>query len=148
MKRIFFTLISVFMLLSCNNSDESFTPQQITPIQIAKGELVGNNLGNISQQNVLITNQTSFNNLINSLNTVHNVSHLFTETTVDFSNYMIIAVINEIKPTGSSINIANITENSNYVTVTLQESEFDSMMPTRAFHIVKIPIVTKPFVFQ
>ena len=65
MKRIFFTLISVFMLLSCNNSDESFTPQQITPIQIAKGELVGNNLGNISQQNTLITNQTSFNNLIN-----------------------------------------------------------------------------------
>ena len=29
------------MLLSCSNSDDSFTPQNITPILIGKGSLMG-----------------------------------------------------------------------------------------------------------
>lgn len=61
---------------------------------------------------------------------------------------MIIAVIDEAKPTGSLKNISNITENSNDVIITIQELELDYMMATQAFHVVKISIITKPFVFQ
>lgn len=96
MKTKIITLIisSFFMLLSCSNNDDenNFTAQNITPELIGKGTLDGNGSENISQQNIVISTQTQFDNLISDMNTVNNVSDSFTQTTVDFNSFMLIAV--------------------------------------------------------
>jgi hypothetical protein len=142
------------MLFSCNKNDDentSFTPQNITPTMISKGVLRGNGAENISQQNIVITNQIQFSNLITSMNTVNNVSNSFTETTVDFNNFIIIASFDSIRPNeGYSTNITNITENVDniVVTVTTSYTPVLTAVVTQPFHIVKIPKSTKPIIFQ
>ena len=151
MKTIIFTFISFFMLFSCSNNDYSFTPQNITPILVAKGALHGNGAENISQQNIVITNQTQFNDLITSMNTVNNVSSSFTETNIDFNNFRVIAVFSNIKLNGgSTIDITNVVENSDNITVTIQNllPEGDNPVMNQPFHIVKIQNTIKPIVFQ
>jgi hypothetical protein len=80
-----------------------------------------------------------------------NVSNSFTTTTIDFSLYNLIVVIDIARPNLSySININSITENQNNIIVDISSS--GSMNGYNAgcipFHIVKIPIQSKPFVFQ
>ena len=139
------------MLFSCNNNDDSFTPQNITPILIGKGVLHGNGAENIPQQNFVITNQTQFNDLMSIMNISNNVSNTFTETTIDFNNFRVIAVFSNIKLYGgSSIDITNVVENSDNITVTIQNllPEGDNPVINQPYHIVKIQNTTKPIVFQ
>lgn len=151
MKSIFLTFISFFMLLSCSNSDDSFTYQNITPILIGKGVLHGYGAENIPQQNIVITNQAQFNDLMNSMNTSNNVTNTFNETTIDFNNFRVIAVFSNIKMYGgSSIDITNVVENNDNITVTIQNlmPEGDNPVVNQPYHIVKIQNITKPIVFQ
>ena len=152
MKTLILSLV-ILLLVSCNQSDEvnNFTPLTITPVLIGKGNLYGNGMENIPQQNVVITNQTEFNALIVSMDTANNVSNSFTSTTIDFSSYNVIAVFDSIKNNeGYRITIANITENVNNIIVsilTAYSPQVTSVI-TQPYHIVRIPKSTKLIVFQ
>ncbi len=52
---------------------------------IAKENLHGNGAEGISEQNLIISDQTTWNDLITQMNSVNNVSDNFTETDIDFS---------------------------------------------------------------
>ena len=148
MKSIFLIFISFFMLLSCSNSDDSFTPQNITPILIGKGSLMGSE--GINPQNLVINNQQDWNNIINLIDQFR--LNNFTETTnVDFNTYQLIAVFDEVygSPT-YQINISSIVENLNNITVTVEKIYKPSIasVMTQEFHIVKIPKSSKPVIFQ
>ncbi len=77
-------------------------------------------------------------NLISKINSVNNVSDSFSETDIDFDNYLIIAVFLEVKGSGWEVKITNITENENNLIVSTKETEFDNLVITQPFSIVKI----------
>ncbi len=150
MKNLILTFISFFMLLSCNNNDDSFTPQNITPILVGKGELTTpfNNVSN--NQNIVIQNQTDWDIFLQILSVSGNLSTILLESNINFNSYDIIAIIDIVRPTGgNAIDITNIIENLNNVTVTISWlNEGDATIVTQPIHIVKIPKTNKPIIFQ
>jgi len=67
----------------------------IEPTLIAKDNLFGNGDEGIIEQKLIISDQITWNNLMTQINSVNNVTDSFTETDIDFSEYKIIAVLNE-----------------------------------------------------
>ena len=145
------SFILFFVIVSCNNNDEpssSFTPQNIPFTLIGKSYMFSPT--NISQQNTIIDNQTQWSNLLNQMNS--GVWDPFTTTTIDFTNYMLIAIIDiDGRPhTGYTVTINSITEYENDIVVDFSTngSQNGFAATTQPYHIVKIPIQTKPIVFQ
>ena len=148
MKTIILTF-NLFFMLSCNNDDESsFQSTEINFTEIGKGSLFGNGVENISQSNLVINNQTDWQSLISQMNSVNNVSDTFSETSIDFNNYIILAVILEIKGNGWEVEISNIVENEANITVTVEEAELINSVINQPYHLVKTPITSKEIVFE
>jgi hypothetical protein len=81
------------------------------------------------------------------MNSVNNVSNTFSETSIDFDDYSIIAVFLEVKSNGWGVTINNITENENNISVSTQEDESITPVQSQPFHIVKIPKTNKDITF-
>lgn len=149
MKTIIFSLI-LLLALSCTNNND-FQPQTITPVLIGKNDLSGNGAERISQQNVVVSNQTAWTQLMNSMNANNNQTNNFTTTTIDFNKFQIIAVFDNIKTAGGySIDITTVVENQKNIVVTIKRllTGGDNTVMIQPFHIVKIPKSTKLVVFQ
>ena len=146
MKTLILSMI-LFITLSCNETEEtnSFSPQTITPVLIGKGTQSGNAV----QSNLVISNQTDWLSLMNSLTTSN--TNNFSETNIDFNNFQLLVSIDGSKPdTGYSINITNVIENETNITATITSvnSGGGFTVISQPFHIVKIPKSTKPVIFQ
>jgi len=119
-------------------------------VTIGKGDLYGNGDENIPKQNIVITNQVDWTNLISAMNTRNNVSNRFTETNIDFNRFQIIAVFEEIKHSGGySIDITEVMEAEDSIIVTvenLKTGNFTSVV-TQPYHIVKITKSVNPIEF-
>lgn len=143
-------LILVIAFISCN-SDDNERNNNINFSLIGQGQLYGNGAENIEKSNLIIQNASSWNDLIDKINTVNNVSDDFTETDIDFSQYLIIVVFDEIYNNGGhSIDIVSIVENKNNVTVKIDDlmTGDASSVITQPFHIVKIPKTDKQIHFE
>jgi hypothetical protein len=151
MKTLILTILTMFVLNSCDKNEESFSPQNINPTLIGEGSLFSTYSNNITSNNLVILNDQDWNNFISNMNNPNNLSMSFTETNIDFNNYMILAVFDEPRPTGGyQISITNIVENSNNIIVdfNLTGSGDLTQMPTHPYYIVKIPKSNKPVIFQ
>lgn len=148
-----FLLTVLFLSIGCSNSYENatennFVPRTISPILIAKGSLMGSE--NISQQNVVFYNSSSWNAILNSIDTFRLAQ--FTETTtIDFNLFQLVAVFDNVygSPT-YNVEIISVLENANNITVSVQkvyQPSAASVMDQK-FHIVKIPKSVKPVLFQ
>ncbi|UFH31758.1 protease complex subunit PrcB family protein [Chryseobacterium sp. C-71] len=141
---------SVFFILnSCNDNEENTDYKtSINVQQIGKGDLVGNN---IPQQNTVITNSAQWNTLLSNLDASNNISGGFTETNIDFNQFMIIATFNQVFPNGGhSIDIITVDENPQSIVVDIEKllTGNATSVVTQPYHIVKIPKSTKPVLFQ
>jgi len=148
MKTIILTLISVLSLISCSSNDDDFTPQNIEPILVGKGSLMGSE--GISPQNLVINNQQDWDNIL-SLIDENRIEQLFTSLNVDFSNHKLICVFDNVyNNLGHEVTISSIIENENNVIVTIQSNYIPTIIPTmeQPFHIVKVPLINKPIVFE
>ena len=136
-------------MLSCKNDNQSsFQSTELNFTEIGKGGLFGNGDENISQSNLVINNQTEWQSLIDQMNSVNNVSDTFSETSVDFTNFSVIAIFLDIKQSGWEITINNITENETNISVSILETKMDNTVITQPFHIVKIPKTNKEIVIE
>ena len=130
-------LIITLILFSCNSNDNE-TVRNVNFSLIEQGQLYGNGAENIEKSNLIIQDISSWNDLIDKMNTVNNVSDNFTETDIDFSQYLIIAVFDEIYNNGGhSIDIVSILENENNISVkidNLMTGDASSVI-TQPFHI-------------
>jgi hypothetical protein len=154
MKSVLFCIIAT-LLLSCSNNNETetpFTPVNITPILISKGYC--NTDGLIGPQNTVISNQTTWNQFMSDLidsGIYTQTSPAFLETNVNFTDYKLLVVVDNFRPyTGFSINITNVIENENSINVTKQSTDAGSgySIMIHPFHIVKIPNIDKPVIFE
>ncbi len=147
--KIYFSLFLItFILFSCNKKSSEEETNSITFTEIGKGALYGNGAEGIPQSNLVITNNTDWQNLMNQMNSVNNVTDNFTETNIDFSVYEIIAIFLDVKGNGWEVSITNITEDNANIYVDKSEKEYDNSVITQPFHIIKIPKSNKPVVFN
>jgi hypothetical protein len=146
MKKILILLLVSIISIACTNDDDS------TPVSFAL--IVENNLNGgegIPKQNLVITDGTIWNNLITSMDSENNVFDSFTETTIDFSTYTVIAVFDEVRPSsaygikvGVFQDVSNIIVDVNYIS--FGGNAFTIV--GQPFYIVKIENSNLPIVFQ
>tara|TARA_B110000967_G_C18887643_1_gene565073 strand:- start:675 stop:1103 length:429 start_codon:yes stop_codon:yes gene_type:complete len=142
--------MSIFVLC-CNSDDDNLEMVKIESTLIAKDTLFGNGDEGIIKQNLEITNQTTWDNLISQMNSVNNVSDNFSEIDIDFSQYKIIAIFDEIRGSGGYSLELNIMSNSEIiiVNIALVEPEGNATaVVTQPFHIVKISNSDLPIIFE
>jgi|SRR5690554_936373 len=151
MKKIFLIAILSMVLINCSSDDnntaqDDFIPQNIDFTTTGQGVIIVN-IMTIEQQNTVITNQTEWNQFLESFPEATEIS----ETEIDFNTFQVIASIDDIKGhTGHWLEITEIIENENNITVTISTGEYDSGFESlcRPYHIVKIPKSDKPVVFE
>ena len=149
-KKVLIILLSIFVL-SCNPEDDNSEMVHIQSTLIAKDNLFGNGDEGIIEHNLIISDQTTWNNLIIQMNSINNVTDNFSETDIDFSEYKIIAVFDEIKGNGGHSLELDIMSNSEniIVNVTNLAPEGNAItVITQPFHIVKILNSDLPIIFE
>ncbi len=147
-KLLIITVI-IGLMTSCNDSNDDLNP--INFAKIGQNNLYGSGQENISQQNLIISDLNSWNDLLIKMNTVNNVSDGFTETDIDFLNFMVIAVFDKIYGNGGhSIDVKKIIENDNNLIVTIDNvlKGDATLVMTQPFHIVKIQKTDKLITFE
>ena len=133
-------IFSSFIILSCTHNAQQSNSVSYT--EIANGILPGAGAEGFSQSNRAITNTTDWHNLMDQMNSIHNITHTFTETNIDFNTYEVIAIFDEVRPIGDcTADITNIVETATEIRVTYHFSSPNGFAPyviTQPFHIVKI----------
>ena len=151
MKKSIVISVLVLLVLSCSSSNDTPRIDTIEPTLIGKGNLLGNGEEGIIEQNIVISDQNVWNNLIAQMNLVNNLSDGFTETNIDFSEYNIIAVFDELKGNGGHGLELNITSNSNNIVVDvikLFPQGNATTIITQPYYIVKIPTSDLQIIFE
>jgi hypothetical protein len=147
-----FLILGIITFTSCNSDDDTnampFEPMAITYTEIGKGALNGNGIQGIVESNMVITDDTVWESLLNQMDSYNIVSTNFTEIDIDFNNYIIIAVFLEVKPVNWLVEITNIMENEDNILVSQEDTEGGFLTIDQPYHIVKIPITDKPIVFE
>ena len=147
-------LLLLFLVCACNSDDDNLEPQSnsVEFLTIGKDALHGNGDEGIPQLNAVISNTEDWETLMNQMNSVNNVTDDFTETTIDFDNYVIIAVFDQIYSYGgNSIEITNVQENNNEIIISIDDSQqTEGIYPVmeQPFDIVKIAKIDKTIVFK
>ena len=145
------TLLLIFittLFISCNNDETQEFPVSIETSEIGKEALYGNGAEGITKSNFIIVNQSDWNSLITQIDSYNNVSTNFTEINIDFSNFIVLAIFDEVQPTNNEININSVAELKESILVTITRKVHDATVVTQPFHIVKIPITEKQIIFQ
>jgi hypothetical protein len=146
---ILFITVFIGLMTSCSQTDGDSNPINFTAI--GQNNLFGNGRENIVQQNFTISDSKSWNELMTKMNSVNNNSEGFTETNIDFANYMVIAVFDKVYGNGGhSIDIIKITENENKIIVKIDnvlKGDATAVM-TQPYHIVKIRKTNKLILFE
>ena len=153
LKKMTLIFIIYSTLLSCsNNDDEPFTPVNIEFEVIGSGNLLGAVAEEILPGNYIINNQNDWLVLLNKMNSLDtNTTNDFSTININFQTHIIIAVFDEVRMNnGFLINIENITENQDNLTVDVVQSNPGSIQSviTQPYQIVRIPITNKPIVFE
>lgn len=149
-KNALIILLAIFAL-SCNSEDYNLEMVDIESVLITKDNLFGNGGEGIIEQNLEITSQSMWNNLISQMNSVNNVSDNFSEIDIDFSQYKVIAIFDKIKNNGGHSLELNLTGNSENIIVNINYiSPKGNVMSviTQPYHIVKISNSNLPIIFE
>ncbi|KAF2514131.1 hypothetical protein E0W68_13675 [Flavobacterium salilacus subsp. salilacus] len=142
-------LFCMIVLLSCSSSTNNTIMEEDNnnPILIAQGWLGYNSV--FEQQNMVITNSDEWEALLTAMQGINeNVLDTFTETTIDFESYTIIAAF-DIKNSTTSVNITSVEENDSTIVVNIDNLQQGITQDVaHPYHIVKIKKSNKPIVFQ
>ena len=141
----------LFILLTggCSNEDDMQTV--IYPSLIGKGDLYGSGEEGIQKQNIVISDTAAWNELKIKMNCINNTTGSFTETEINFSEYIILAAFSELRPLGGcSIEIKNVFEYSGGINVRIENfvPQAGVAEETQPYHIVKIPKTNKQIFFE
>ena len=149
-KKVLIILLSI-IAFSCNSNDDNSEIVNIESTLIAKDNLYGDGAEGIVEQNLVISDQMTWNSLITQMNSVNNVSDSFAETDIDFSTYTIIAVFDEIKGNGGHSLEFDIIVNSDNIIINVTDlapGGNATTVITQPFHIVKITNSDLPIFFE
>lgn len=151
MKNLLVILSTILLgLASCDTTDE----QDLSAIQpeiISKGNLYGNGGEGITQQNLSITDQETWMAIMNQMDAVNNVSDDFTQTEINFSDYQLVAIFDDIKSNGGSSLEINLLENDDNIEIGVVHINAEGNVPTvitQPYLIARIPSSDKTIIFK
>lgn len=141
-------------VLQDNNEVQTYLPIQslyTTSSLIAENNLYGNGQEGINEEHYLITSNDTWIRLMHQLNTVNDVTSTFTDTNIDFNEFQVIAVFDEIQNSGGHRVNMELLWNEDNISVrvikTGPEGNATSVI-TQPFQIIKIPTSNLPIVFD
>lgn len=144
-------VLSLIVVFGCKCHKTNSKMTNTASVLIAKGNLYGSGEEDIPKQNLVIQNQSDWDNLMAQMNKVNTVSDSFTETKIDFSKSTIIAIFANVKGSGGhkiELDISNTSENTLVkVNHTAPKGNATSVM-TQPYYIAKIPKSDLPIIFQ
>jgi hypothetical protein len=146
-----FTLLILTSLFAfgCSTPNDYSNMADVDSELIAKGNLSGIGTEAISNQYFSITNQTEWENFISQIDATNEVSSGFSEQNIDFSEYVVIAVIDQVRNTsGYSIDLEISTNYEKiFIGSNLSSPSPDGVVATvisQPYHIVKIAKTNLP----
>jgi hypothetical protein len=142
-------IFSLTLITSC--SHDAVSNLQYTPVNyslIGKGALYGAGAEGIPKSDMVIDNNTDWQNLMNKMNTVNNETDKFIETNIDFNKYVIVAVFLEVKTNEWEVKITNIEENNRNILVSTEDAGSMATVMSQPFYIVKMPKTNKHVLFD
>lgn len=149
MRKKILMLVTIVSLIACTEDDPIWNTVEFS--LVGQGALYGNGDEGIEKSNLVINDTDSWNELISKMDAVNDVSGSFNETDVDFDQYQIIAVFDEIRSTGGyTIDVVEITENETklkVITECLGEGNATTVI-TQPFQIVKLSKTDKTVEFE
>jgi len=150
------SVISIFLvsivLSGCpdnNNSNKSV--QEMTFETIYKDNLYGGT-DIFEPKNFLFNMQDEWKSFLTKLDTENKVSDQF-DTSIDFSKYTVVAIIDELRNTGGfSIEVSKIIDNKEQIMIMVknlspQPTDMVTMTINQPFHIIKINKTDKEIAF-
>ncbi|TVZ25129.1 protease stability complex PrcB-like protein [Gillisia sp. Hel_I_86] len=150
--KAFILILTTVISLSCSDDNNSLNTN-IKFTEIAEGFLGGQGSEGIPKQNIVIENETDWNNLKTKMNTNVNTTESFSETAIDFSKFNIIAIFEEVKNSGEfHLSIDEIIKKPNnvFVKIKLESPSGPNVIDiiTQPYYIAKIPKSDLPVIFQ
>jgi len=146
-----FTLLILTSLFAfgCSTPNDYSNMADVDSELISKGDLSGIGTEVISNQYFSITNQTEWDNFISQIDVTNEVSSGFSEQNIDFSEYVVIAVIDKVRNTsGYSIDLEISTNYEKiFIGSNLSSPSPDGVVATvisQPYHIVKIAKTNLP----
>ena len=113
--------------------------------------MYGNGAENLEPQNIVIKNAAEWQNLISSMDSHSNTSNSFVEKKIDFDNFIIIAVIDSVRPnSGYTISIDKVQEQKKNIQIDIvyQQGNAGYNVMNQPFYIIKIPKYNKEIIFS
>ena len=146
-----FTLLILTSLFAfgCSTPNDYSNMADVDSELISKGDLSGIGTEVISNQYFSFTNQTEWDNFISQIDVTNEVSSGFSEQNIDFSEYVVIAVIDKVRNTsGYSIDLEISTNYEKiFIGSNLSSPSLDGVVATvisQPYHIVKIAKTNLP----
>jgi hypothetical protein len=135
-------------MISCQKEFEDI---DLTQVIIQDGSLSGSE--EMPEQNLVIRKNKDWNDLLEKVNAINNESDNFTETDIDFSQFMIIACFDAVRGSGGyDIHIADITQSSKKITVDVEQGSpgggVVTTVITQSYLIIKLPTSKKTVSFK
>lgn len=151
MKKNILILLTI-LTFSCTSNDEN-TKENTNFDVISKGALHGAGNEGIMEQNLIITDSDAWTSLVNQMDFVNNVSNSFSEVAIDFSEFTVIAVFQDVKSNGGYGLDMEITTDSKSIFVDITElvpgvEDNVTTVVTQPYYIVKIPKTDLSIVFK
>lgn len=151
MKKVI-VLAGLFLMgIACSSDDNKiervFEPRQVEMETVAQGDYFG---GSGQQEFLVIREQKEWSDLIHNSNISSYISNPLSST-IDFTQFEIVVVADTEKlPGGRSIDVVNIIEHEENILVRVDAltKGNEALQKNSPFHIVKIPKLLKPVVFE
>ena len=143
----FITLFIIVSLLGCSNS--STLASEINFSLIKKGSLNGSE--GVTQSNLIVNDNTTWNDILNKIVSIGNPIEDFTETDIDFNRFQVIAVFHKVQfGGGHTLEIKKIIENNLNLIVIVEKTGYEGINTSieQRFHIIKILKTDKNIVFE
>ncbi|MAB48451.1 MAG: hypothetical protein CMC05_07455 [Flavobacteriaceae bacterium] len=144
-------IVILLFALNCKSSENKAKMTKEDIVLIGKGNLYGSGSEGIEKQNLIVTSPEEWKDLLNKMNAVNKVSDSFSETDIDFSEYTVIAVFDEIKNSGGhSLNLVIQETKDEFLVEVLRKSPdgIATSVMTQPYYIVKVPKSDLPIVFE
>ena len=150
MKKNSLLMLLAILIMGCS-SNEAQEKEAVSYVTIAKGSLHGAGEEGIEAQNLIIRNNEAWVLLMSKMNTVNKVSDSFLETTVNFDDYILVAVFDSVKNTGGHSVDIEVEKNIKNVAVNVTQTAPGLIATTvieQPYVIAKIPVTNLPVVFK
>lgn len=144
-------IVILLFALNCKSSGNKAKMTKEAIVLIGKGNLYGSGSEGIEKQNLIVTSPEEWKDLLNKMNAVNKVSDSFSETDIDFSEYTVIAVFDEVKNSGGhSLNLVIQETKDKFWVEVLRKSPdgIATSVMTQPYYIIKVPKSELPIVFE